>query len=269
MGLRALSLAAALALVTSASAAIVRTAHGQYFTEPTGTVGRGGLQLEFNYLLGVDHEDGTIGRTHSWGEPLIRVGALSDRLELSVGAGLGDRGHGFPRGRTATDARVEDLYLGVKLALTGQRGILPATAVLPQATIPTGSEVLSAGRSLPGVNFLYSWDLTETVSFVGSSQVNAAVGDEDEDYREWAHSLSCGVALGERAGIYGEWYALVPRGIDGPAGRVAEPTEHYVNTGLAWTASDDLEWGVWVGLGVSDAAEEDAYVGAGVVWRVR
>ena len=69
-------------------------------------------------------------------------------------------------------------------------------------------------------------------------------------------------------GIYGEWYAFVPRGLGVPAGHAAERTEHYINSGFAWLATEDLQWDVRVGLGVNDAAE-DVYVGAGVVWRVR
>ena len=97
--------------------------------------------------------------------------------------------------------------------------------------------------------------------------MNAAVGDVKQDYWEWAQSLSCGLAVGGRAGIYGEWYAFVPRGLDVPAGHAPERTEHYFNSGLAWLATEDLQWDVRVGLGVNDAAE-DIYVGAGVVWRV-
>ena len=121
-------------------------------------------------------------------------------------------------GKTATESGINDLYLGVKLALTEQRGVFPATSILPQVTLPTGGEAFSAGRSLPGVNFLYGWDLTETVSLAGSTQVNAAVGDRNQDYREWAQSLSGAVALGDRAGLYGEWYALVPSGLDAARG---------------------------------------------------
>ena len=237
------------------------------FTEATSTVGRGVFQFEFGYTFGVDDTNGVTTRAHSYGEPLLRVGFLDDQLEFRVGAGaatLSTESHG----RAATDSGLEDLYLGVKLALTEQRGAFPATAILPQMTLATGGEALSAGRSLPGVNFLYSWDFTETVSLAGSTQVNAAVGDANQDYAEWAQSLSCGVALGERAGLYGEWYAFVPAGLDVPAGRSGERTEHYLNSGLTWLANEDVQWDVRIGLGVNDAAE-DLYVGAGAVFRIR
>ena len=237
------------------------------FTEATSTVGRGVFQFEFGYTFGVDDADGVTARAHSYGEPLLRAGVLSDRLEFRVGAGAATLST-ESRGHTATESGLEDLYLGVKVALTEQRGVLPATAILPQVTLPIGGDAFSAGRSLPGVNFLYSWDFTEAVSLAGSTQVNAAVGDQDQDYREWAQSLSCGVALGERAGLYGEWYAFVPSGLDLPAGSAGKPTEHYLNSGLAWLANEDLQWDIRVGFGLNDAAE-DMYVGAGVVFRIR
>ncbi len=255
----------ALAGATQAQQAMV--ADRPDFTEATSTVGVGVFQFEFGYTFGVDDADGTTTLAHSYGEPLLRVGFLADQLEFRVGASaatLSTESHG----RTATESGLEDLYLGVKLAFAEQRGIFPAMAILPQVTLATGSDAFSAGRSLPGVNFLYSWDLTGAVSLAGSTQVNAAVGDQDQDYREWAQSLSCGVALGEHTGLYGEWYAFVPSGLDVPAGRSGKQTEHYVNSGFTWLANEDLQWDIRVGLGLNDAAE-DLYVGAGLVFRIR
>lgn len=231
------------------------------FTEATSTVGLGVFQLELGYTLGSDTDGKFMTRAHSYGEPLLRVGVLSERLELRAGTSVvTDVDNASPRGVTTTG--LEDLYLGAKIALFGQRGAFPATAILPQVTVPTGSGAFSAGRTLPGVNFMYSWDLSETLSLAGSTQVNAAVADEDEDYREWAQSLSWGIGVGQRSGLYAEWYAFVPSGLE--RGR----SEHYLNSGLTWLANDDLQWDVRVGVGLNDAAE-DMYVGAGMVLRVR
>lgn len=233
------------------------------FTEATSTVGLGGFQLELGYTLGLDSDGEFTRRVHSYGEPLLRVGVLVERLELRMGTtAVTEVDRASPRG--VTTSGLEDLYLGAKIALSGQRGVLPATAILPQMTVATGTEGFSAGQTLPGFNFLYSWDLSETLSLAGSTQVNAAVGDMGENYSEWAQSLSWGIATGQRSGVYAEWYAFVPAGLDGGSGE----TQHYVNSGLTWLANDDLQWDVRFGLGLNDAAE-DRYVGAGVVMRVR
>lgn len=231
------------------------------FTEATSTVGLGGFQLELGYTLGLDTDGEFTTRVHSYGEPLLRVGLLVERLELRVGTTAVTQVESVSISGVTTSG-LEDLYLGAKIALSGQRGALPATAILPQMTVPTGSGAFSAGRALPGVNFLYSWDLSETLSLAGSTQVNAAVADMGEDYSGWAQSLSWGIATGQRSGVYAEWYAFVPVGLDG-----AE-TRHYVNSGLTWLANDDLQWDVRIGLGLN-AAAEDMYVGAGAAMRVR
>ena len=256
----------ALALASGAHAQAL-VADRPDFTEATRTVGRGVLQFEVGYTFGAADAGGATTRAHSVGEPLLRAGFLADRLEFRIGAGWTTRS-AESDGQTATESGIDDLYLGVKLALGEQRGVFPATSILPQLTLPTGGEAFSAGRALPGVNFLYSWDLTETVSLAGSTQVNAAVGDRRRDYREWAQSLSFGVALGARTGLYGEWYAFVPSGLEAPAGFRSERTEHYLNSGLTWLGNEDLQWDIRAGFGLNDAAE-DVYVGAGAVFRVR
>ena len=232
----------ALALATGVHAQAL-VADRPDFTEATSTVGRGVLQFEFGYTLGFDDAGGAATRTHSYGEPLLRAGFLADRLEFRIGTGAVTRSTESD-GHTATESGIGDLYLGVKLALTQQRGVFPATSVLPQLTLPTGAEAFSAGRSLPGVNFLYSWDLAETVSLAGSTQANAGVGDRNQDYREWAQSLSLGVALDDRTGLYGEWYAFVPSGLDVPAELRSERTEHYLNGGLTRLVNEDLQWDI-------------------------
>jgi len=231
------------------------------FTEATSTVGLGGFQLELGYTLGSDTDGRSTTRVHSYGEPLLRVGVLVERLELRVGTSVTTEVVDVSATGVVTSG-LEDLYVGAKIALSGQRGVLPATAILPQMTLATGTGGFSAGRTLPGFNFLYSWDLNESLSLAGSTQVNAAVGDMDEDYAEWAQSLSWGIATGQRSGVYAEWYAFVPAGLD------AGETRHYVNGGLTWLANDDLQWDFRFGMGLN-AAAEDMYVGAGVVMRVR
>ena len=49
---------------------------------------------------------------------------------------------------TATTRGAQDLYLGMKLALTEQKGTLPQVAIIPQMTVPTGSKALMAGKIL-------------------------------------------------------------------------------------------------------------------------
>ena len=64
------------------------------------------------------------------------------------------------------------MVFGAKLALTAQRGWLPEMGIILHSSAPTGSPGFSTpGILLPGVNWLYGWDITERWSLAGSSQI--------------------------------------------------------------------------------------------------
>lgn len=229
------------------------------FTEAASAVGRGVLQIEFGYTFGGDWSGGNSVQTHTLGEMLLRAGVAADWLELRVAASPVTRVD--TEGSGASDSGIKDLYLGAKIELTRQAGRLPALAVLPQMTLPTGSTLFSGGRALPGVNLVYSWDVPGGFSLAGSTQVNLAVADGEDSYTEWAQSAVAGAGLGTRGGVYGEWYAFFPTGADAPQ-------EHYFNAGLAWLTADDSQWDIRVGVGLNDAAD-DFFAGVGAAIRMR
>ncbi|MYA11149.1 MAG: transporter [Gemmatimonadetes bacterium] len=230
------------------------------FTEGPITVGLGAAQIELGYTFGRDRGGPTV-TTHSLGEPLVRLGVLAEWLELRVGTGLVARRTQI-NGGGLTKSGFEDLYVGFKLALSEQNGAMPALGILPQATFPTGSDPFSSGQVLPGLNLVYSWDVAESFSLAGGTQVNRAVGESGDAVAEWAQSLSGGIGLGDRHGLFCEWFAVFD---GGPGGMQA--AEHYANTGLTWLLMDDLQWDIRVGVGLNDRAE-DVFFGTGFALRL-
>lgn len=239
------------------------------FTEAAATVGRGVFQLEFGYTYEHDRPEGGRGGvwTHSLGEPLLRIGVLSESLELRVGLSPVSVGAGTD-GRSVTETGMEDLYLGTKLRLTEQDGLRPALAILPQVTVPTGGDAFTSDRTLPGVNFIYGWDLSETVALAGSTQMNRALSDGGgggpggggAEYAEWAQSAVAGFSVGARAGVYAEWFAFFHAEPEGTR------AEHYANGGFTWSFGDDLQWDIRAGVGLNEAAT-DFFAGTGLVVR--
>lgn len=267
---RPMMLARTLAVAALAALAFAGPAHAQNplvadrpdFTEGPGTVGLGAAQIELGYAFVRGPGDGATVIVHSLGEPLLRVGLLAEWLELRLGAGLVVQRTQLGRGASFDENGFEDLYVGVKLALSEQNGVIPALGILPQATFPTGSERFSDGQVLPGLNLVYSWDVTDAFSLSGGTQVNRAVGAEGGAIAEWAQSLSGGIGLGGRHGLFGEWFALFS---DESGGMLAE---HYANTGLTWLLMDDLQWDIRVGVGLNDRAQ-DVFFGTGFALRLR
>lgn len=164
------------------------------FTEASSTVGRGVVQIESGYTYFSDTDGITETRTHSYPESLLRVGMFADWFELRCAFFYGTEEVNGVR-----DFGAEDLYLGAKLALTGQAGILPEMAIVPQITVPTGAAIFSADEVLPGVNFLYSWEVNDFISTAGSTQFNREIETlPGTGYSEFIQSWTIGYSLAEK-----------------------------------------------------------------------
>ena len=230
------------------------------FTEAAVTVGRGVAQLEIGYTYTFDEEGGESTDSHSYPEPLLRVGVFSEWLEFRIGWNYAEQlsRHGSPQ---VAQSGAEDLYLGIKIAMTPQEGILPETALMPQMTVPSGSAPSTAGEVLPGLNWIYAWEINDCLSMAGSTQGNGAVDEiTGKRYWEMAQSFVVGYGLTDRIGAYSEWFAFFPYSAD-----TAKP-EHFFNGGFTFLVNNNLQLDIRAGLGLNSAAD-DYFVGTGAVIR--
>jgi hypothetical protein len=230
------------------------------FTEASSTVGVGVAQLEFGYTLFRDQAAGTETTTHSFPETLLRFGMFADWFEWRF-----DWNYAVERvelgGPSETASGAEDLTLGCKIALTGQESILPETAIILQVSVPSGSDAFSSDRVLPGINYLYGWDVIEDWTLGGSTGLNAVTDDITEDlYNEFSQSLTVGHSWSERVGSYCEWFMLAPISAD------TNRPEHYLNGGVTVLINDDLQWDIRAGFGLTEASD-DFFTGTGLSLR--
>lgn len=227
-------------------------------TEASSTVGSGVLQFETGYTYMEDRTADQLKQSHSFPEVLLRYGTPTDWLELRFATNISHQ-----KSETTSFTGREDLYFGAKLALTLQDGFYPEMALVPQMTVPTGAGELTSGKLLPGVNWLYGWDLNDLVSTAGSTQFNFSVDEETgKDYTEWIQTWTVGYSLHDQIGAYTEWFAFIPHGSD------SARTEHYANCGLTFQATDDIQWDIRTGMGLNDAAA-DWFTGIGLSFRFR
>jgi hypothetical protein len=226
------------------------------FTEASSTVGRGVAQLEFGYTFTRDDTATTQMESHSFAEPLLRYGIIAEWLELRIAANYAtEKTNGVKLNGT------EDLYLGFKIGLTPQDGLLPEMALIPQMTAPTGASVFTADDVLPGANWIYGWELSDCLSTAGSTQVNRAIDDvTGSNYAEWAQSWTFAYTITEQIGAYTEWYAFFPE--------TTAVAEHYLNGGFTVLLNDDIQWDIRVGRGLSGAAD-DYFIGTGLSVRFK
>ena len=203
------------------------------FTEASSVVGLGILQLETGYTY--THDDDGANRTvgHSYPETLFRYGVLANWLEFRLAWNYGNEDV------AGVDTEgADDLYLGFKIGLTPQEGWLPEMAIIPQMTVPTGGRDQTNDEVLAGLNWLYSWGISDFLATGGSTQFNRAIDETSSDaYTQWAQSWTLAYSLSDRVGAYTEYYGFYPSGAD------TASTEHYFNGGFTYLLSDNVQWG--------------------------
>jgi len=214
------------------------------------------LQIESGYTYSYNNDGGGQSIGHSYPESLFRFGILADWLEMRVATNYAQQ-----RNRGVQVSGAEDLYLGFKIGLTPQEGILPEMAFVPQMTVPTGKASLTAGEVLPGYNWLYGWDINDSISTAGSTQLNRTLdGQTRKSYTEFAQSWTIGYSLADKLGAYTEWFALFPSSAD------TEKPQHYFDGGFTYQFTNDIQWDIRGGVGLNEAAD-DYFVGSGLTIR--
>jgi hypothetical protein len=231
------------------------------FTEASSTVGRGVMQLEGGYTYAYDSDAVGSTKSHSFPETLLRVGMFADWFEARIAWNYAEEtntGFGGPR---TIQTGAEDLYLGIKWGLTSQSGILPEMALITQMTVPSGSSNFTAGETLPGVVWLYGWDLNDWLSTAGQTKADRAIDDvTGEPFVEFSQSWTVGYSLAERVGAYTEWFVIAPDGAD------TNHTEHYADGGFTFLVNDNFQLDIRAGVGLNEAAD-DYFVGSGFAIR--
>ena len=228
------------------------------FTEASSTVGQGVAQIEFGYTYTFDDDGTTSTKSHSSPESLLRLGVLADWLELRVGWNYANEDIAI-----ADFSGSEDLYLGFKIGVTPQEGILPEMALIPQMFVPVGDDPFTADEVLPGLNWIYGWEINDFISTAGSTQFNRAIDETTTDaYTEWAQSWTIGYSFGERLGAYTEWFALIPHSAD------TVLPEHFINGGFTVLINNNVQWDIRAGVGLNDAAD-DYFAGTGLSIRLQ
>jgi Putative MetA-pathway of phenol degradation len=148
--------------------------------------------------------------SHDYPETLLRVGALANWFEFRVGQNfLTQKRNLFGVTTTATGA--QDLYLGVKFALTEQKRFVPEIAVIPQMTVPTGSSSATAGRTLPGVNVDGTWEIARNrygVEFVIGN--NVVSDDPQHSHFELDTGFTNVFQVTRKLEAFAEWDAFYP-----------------------------------------------------------
>lgn len=232
-----------------------------HVSEASNLVGLGTAQLETGYSYFHDRSNGVTTETHSFGEPLLRLGIFAEWFEFRLAnTYLMERVRDPVNGNTRVRG-FDDLYIGAKLGLTLQDGIFPEMALFPQLRVPLGHEYFTAGECLPGYLFAYSWTINDWLELECNNQANRRIDDSSHTYVELIQTFNFEVTLSDRWGSFYEFLMFMP------SGALTARTEYYFHTGFVFLATDNMQFDVHSSVGLNDAADDLAFTGVG--WSVR
>ena len=218
-----------------------------HFPEATTTVGKDRVMLESGYTFA--KKDSSF-LSHSYPEALLRVGIFADWFEFRIGQNFLHEEEKIG-GMTNVLSGAQDLYLGMKLALTKQRDLLPAIAVIPQVMVPTGGSDFTANRVLPGLNVDMSWEIVKNFFsvevLIANNEVAGKYAPEiHTSHFETATGITAVFQVTKKLEAFAEWDAIYQ--IDGSE----RGPRHYAVGGLVYFISNNLEVDARAGVGLND-----------------
>jgi hypothetical protein len=200
---------------------------------------------------GGDREDDT-----ATGDLLVRYGFTSS-LEMQVGW----TAYAHVRTRSgnliARDGGTGDVFVALRQNLHNPDGSGFSIALMPYATLPTGSDGIGAGDWGAGLLVPMSYELPHGLALGLTAEADAAV-DADGNGRHFAYSAILGldVPLADKLGATAEL----------SAGRDEDPSGHSTQllAGLSagWTPNDNLQLDIGVNAGLNrDSPDVELYFG--------
>jgi hypothetical protein len=228
-----------------------------HLAEAASTVGLGRVQIETGYTYYLDSAGAARVQTQSFPEPLFRIGLFREWFEFRVQYNYLHEQTDASGTRGVVQGS-DDLYLGAKLGLVEQAGLLPELTIFPQMRVPTGSPQISAGEVLPGMNFVYAWRLGERFEIECNTNVNKRRDpNRGGFYTEYLQTFNFEYDLVEKMMLFHEF------AIFSPVGSQAVPGQAYSHAGFHWFLLPNLQIDVHAAVGLN-AAADDFFGGSGV-----
>ncbi|HEX4963406.1 MAG TPA: transporter, partial [Thermoanaerobaculia bacterium] len=228
------------------------------FTNGPSLVAPGHFQLETGYTYSRSGPE----RTSALGEILVRY-AFDDRWEARLGLNSYDWiDTGVPGERRVSG--FEDPFAEVKIRFNDADAKhrapgVPAMGLLVQTTVPAGSRALTSDVWQPRATFALHWDLPADWSLESNLGYSYAA-DGSQRFDQFFASASAGFQLNEKVGGFLEGYGFTKESADGS-------TTHYLDAGLTYLVSKDLQLDVRVGKGLeSPHPNWFTGFGAGIRW---
>ena len=238
------------------------TSDRPHVSEATATVGKGTVQLETGYTFTLENSTGVKTQTHSFAEPLLRVGMFADWFELRLATNYLIQTANSAAASPVRMSGSDDMYLGAKVAIVKQRGVLPDFTIFPQMRVPTGTGGFSNDKALPGVNLAYSWAVTKRIELECNTVFNRSADGVGGFFTEAFQTANFEFDLGPRWMYFTEFLFFQPWARSNVA-----PRQNYFHTGIQYFITPDFQIDFHSAVGLNEPADNVAFTGIGLCKR--
>lgn len=184
---------------------------------------------------------------------MLRYGVLS-WLELRLGQDYGRQRYALDGGEREYEGFFP-LMLGTKVHLLEERGLVPATALLYEAQLPTGSRALRPEETTHTIRGLFSYTLSDWVDLGYNLGV---VFPNEQDRVSTVYTVSFAFKMTDKLTALTEVYGFLVN---------EEQNQHAFDGGFTYLLRPNLQLDLLGGAGLSEAAD-DGFVTAGLSWRI-
>ncbi len=221
-------------------------------TESAAVVPLHSVQFETGFTMAQTTDLQVKTKSFAYNSTLIRFGLLKI-LELRLGMELlGDK---ILSDLNSEDAGFSPLYTGAKLKIAEEKGLRPDIAILGGLFFPfTASEKYKPDRIESTLRLAFAHSLSEKLSLGYNF---GTVWNGYSAIPDWIYSVSLGISIAERVGLFIESYGTFPE--------VGE-TGHLLDAGLTFLLLPNLQFDTSGGIGIYKGL--DHFISVGLTWRI-
>jgi len=224
-------------------------------TESAQVVPLNSLQIETGFVREYNKNGSISYIDYAFNSTLLRYGLLKN-LELRLGIEyLGEWVEYFPDNPMTING-FGGLFTGIKFKILDEDGSKPGIAVLGNLLFPfTAHDRYKTDHAAAGLRLALSQSLSDKLSF------GYNLGVEWDGYSDdiaWFYSVSIGIGLTNKLGMFIESYGLISN---------RNMTVHLLDAGFTYLILSNLQADISGGLGVNDSAI-DNFISLGLSYRI-
>lgn len=225
-------------------------------TESPNIVMRGALQVETGVFYSSFEEQNL--KIESWGynTTLLRYGLL-DNFEIRLGWNIEDGKTSFKNSSIQEDisSGFSPLLLGMKIALTDEKGLIPQIGLLGHLNLP----FLASSDYRPehtGIDFRFAFSHTLSKKSSFSYNLGAQWGDDSSE-AAYIYTASYGYRITASLGAYIEIYGDLPED---------NRSNHFWDAGITYSLSNNIQLDATFGSSITEG--QDILLSTGISIRL-